>query len=137
MIDAGTARINRHNPRSGVTQLLVEPISRASADQRKGRAGRTRSGVCFRLYEQQDFDLRPAHTDPELLRVGLAGAILQMKALGLGDIDAFPSSIRRRSAPSTRAIACSKRSERSTAIAPSPTSARSSRASRSIRASAG
>ncbi|MFS8069705.1 MAG: ATP-dependent RNA helicase HrpA, partial [Byssovorax sp.] len=90
VIDAGTARINRHNPRSGVTQLLVEPISRASADQRKGRAGRTRSGVCFRLYEKQDFDLRPAHTDPELLRVGLAGAILQMKALGLGEIDAFP-----------------------------------------------
>ena len=90
VIDAGTARINRHNPRSGVTQLLIEPISRASADQRKGRAGRTRSGVCFRLYEEQDFNLRPAHTDPELLRVGLAGAILQMKALGLGEIDAFP-----------------------------------------------
>ncbi len=90
VIDAGLARINRHNPRSGVTQLLVEPISRASADQRKGRAGRTQSGVCFRLYEEQDFALRPAYTDPEILRVGLAGAILQMKALGLGDIDGFP-----------------------------------------------
>jgi len=90
VIDAGLARVNRHNPRSGVTQLLVEPISRASADQRKGRAGRTRSGVCFRLYEEQDFNLRPAYTDPEILRVGLAGAILQMKALGLGDIDGFP-----------------------------------------------
>ncbi len=90
VIDAGLARINRHNPRSGVTQLLVEPVSRASADQRKGRAGRTRSGVCFRLYEEQDFDLRPAYTDPEILRVGLAGAILQMRAMGLGDIEGFP-----------------------------------------------
>src|SRR5512146_704534 len=90
VVDAGLARINRYNPRSGVTQLLVEPISRASADQRKGRAGRLRSGVCFRLYEEQDHALRPAYTDPEILRVGLAGAILQMKALGLGPIEAFP-----------------------------------------------
>lgn len=90
VIDAGLARINRYLPRSGVTQLLIEPISRASADQRKGRAGRTRSGVCFRLYEERDYALRPAHTDPELLRVGLAGAILQMKSLGLGDIREFP-----------------------------------------------
>jgi ATP-dependent helicase HrpA len=90
VLDAGTARINRHDPRSGVTRLMVEPIARASADQRKGRAGRTRSGVCFRLYEEQDYALRPAYTDPEVLRVGLAGAILQMKALGLGPIEAFP-----------------------------------------------
>ncbi|NUP04828.1 MAG: ATP-dependent RNA helicase HrpA [Polyangiaceae bacterium] len=90
VVDAGVARINRYQPRSGVTQLLVEPISRASADQRKGRAGRTRSGVCFRLYEERDFDARPPFTDPEVLRVGLAGAILQMKSLGLGDIRAFP-----------------------------------------------
>ena len=90
VVDSGLARVNRNDPRSGVTRLLVEPISRASADQRKGRAGRTRSGVCFRLYEEQDFNLRPAYTDPEVLRVGLAGAILQMKALGLGDIEGFP-----------------------------------------------
>ncbi len=90
VIDAGLARVNRYVARSGVTQLLVEPISRASADQRKGRAGRTRSGVCFRLYDEQDYGLRPAYTDPEVLRVGLAGAILQMKALGLGDLAAFP-----------------------------------------------
>ncbi len=82
VVDAGLARVNRHDPRSGVTRLLVEPISRASADQRKGRAGRTQSGVCFRLYEEQDFALRPAYTDPEVLRVGLAGAILQMKSMG-------------------------------------------------------
>jgi ATP-dependent helicase HrpA len=90
VIDAGLARVNRYVARSGVTQLLVEPISRASADQRKGRAGRTRSGVCFRLYDEQNYGLRPAFTDPEVLRVGLAGAILQMKATGLGDLGAFP-----------------------------------------------
>lgn len=90
VVDSGLARVNRHNPRSGVTQLLVEPISRASADQRKGRAGRLRSGVCFRLCEEQEHALRPAFTDPEILRVGLAGAILQMKALGLGPIESFP-----------------------------------------------
>jgi len=89
VIDTGLARINRHDPRSGVTRLLVEPISQASADQRKGRAGRTRSGVCFRLYPRTDFEARPAFTDPEIFRVGLAGAILQMKALGLGELSSF------------------------------------------------
>jgi len=90
VVDAGVARVNRYNVRTGVTQLLVEPISKASADQRKGRCGRTESGVCFRLYEEQDFDTRPAHTDPEIKRVGLAGVILRMKALRLGDIESFP-----------------------------------------------
>jgi ATP-dependent helicase HrpA len=90
VIDSGIARINRYEPRSGVTRLLIEPISRASADQRKGRAGRTQKGVCFRLYERNDFNARPAYTDPEVLRVGLASAILQMKVRGLGEISAFP-----------------------------------------------
>ena len=90
VVDAGVARVNRYNVRTGVTQLLVEPISRASADQRKGRCGRTESGVCFRLYEEQDYATRPAHTDPEIQRVGLAGVILRMKALRLGDIESFP-----------------------------------------------
>ncbi|MRG93844.1 ATP-dependent RNA helicase HrpA [Polyangium spumosum] len=89
VIDAGLARVNRYHARSGVTALQIEPISRASAEQRKGRAGRIRSGVCFRLYEERDFELRPAYTDPEVLRVGLAGAILQMKSLGIGDIRDF------------------------------------------------
>ena len=75
---------------SGVTQLLVEPISRASADQRKGRGGRTRSGVCFRLYEEQDYLLRPAYTDPEIMRVGLAGVDPADEGAGLGDIESFP-----------------------------------------------
>ena len=86
VVDAGLARVNRYNVRTGVTQLLVEPVSRASADQRKGRCGRTESGICFRLYEEQDFVTRPAHTDPEIKRVGLAGVILRMKALRLGAI---------------------------------------------------
>ena len=90
VIDCGVARLNRYQARSGVTQLLVEPISQASANQRKGRAGRIESGVCFRLYEEADFSLRPAFTDPEVLRVGLAGAILQMKSLGIGDLREFP-----------------------------------------------
>ncbi len=90
VVDAGVARVNRYSVRTGVTQLLVEPVSRASADQRKGRCGRTESGVCFRLYEEQDYNSRPAHTDPEIKRVGLAAVILRMKALRLGDISSFP-----------------------------------------------
>ncbi len=90
VIDSGLARVNRHDPRTGITRLLVEPISQASAEQRKGRAGRTQKGVCFRLYARNDFAARPAYTDPEVLRVGLAGAILQMKVRALGDIASFP-----------------------------------------------
>jgi ATP-dependent helicase HrpA len=90
VVDAGVARVNRYNVRTGVTQLLVEPVSKASADQRKGRCGRTDSGVCFRLYEEHDYNARPAHTDPEITRVGLAGVILRMKTLRLGDIESFP-----------------------------------------------
>ncbi|HET7503177.1 MAG TPA: ATP-dependent RNA helicase HrpA [Kofleriaceae bacterium] len=90
VVDPGLARVNRYSVRTGVSQLLVEPISKASANQRKGRCGRTASGVCFRLYEEQDFESRPAHTDPEIQRVSLAGVILRMKALRLGDIERFP-----------------------------------------------
>ncbi|MEO7731820.1 MAG: ATP-dependent RNA helicase HrpA, partial [Kofleriaceae bacterium] len=101
VVDAGVARVNRYSVRTGVSQLLVEPISKASADQRKGRCGRTESGVCFRLYEEQDYDSRPAHTDPEIKRVSLAGVILRMKALRLGDIEHFPFL----DPPQSRAIA--------------------------------
>ena len=90
VVDTGLARVNRYQVRTGVSQLLVEAVSRASADQRKGRCGRTASGVCFRLYEEQDYASRPAYTDPEIKRVGLAGVILRMKALRLGDIEQFP-----------------------------------------------
>ena len=90
VVDTGVARVNRYSVRTGVSQLLIEPVSQASANQRKGRCGRTDSGVCFRLYEEQDFESRPAHTDPEIKRVSLAGVILRMKALRLGDIEQFP-----------------------------------------------
>ena len=90
VVDTGLARVNRYNVRTGVSQLLVEPISKASADQRKGRCGRTANGVCFRLYDEQDFASRPDHTDPEIKRISLAGVILRMKALRLGDIERFP-----------------------------------------------
>ena len=90
VVDGGLARINRYSVRTGVTQLHIEPISQASAEQRKGRCGRVESGICFRLYEEQDFASRPAYTDPEIKRVGLAGVILRMKALDLGDVATFP-----------------------------------------------
>ncbi len=90
VVDAGLARIKRYQPRTGMTQLLVEPVSRASADQRKGRAGRVRSGVCYRLYDEDDFGNRAPYAIPEIQRVGLAGVILQMKALGLGRVESFP-----------------------------------------------
>jgi ATP-dependent helicase HrpA len=90
VVDAGLARISRYSARSRVQRLPIEKISQASADQRKGRCGRIAPGVCFRLYSAEDFDSRPAFTDPEILRTNLAGAILQMKALGLGEIERFP-----------------------------------------------
>ncbi|HET9620310.1 MAG TPA: ATP-dependent RNA helicase HrpA [Kofleriaceae bacterium] len=90
VVDAGVARINRYSVRTGVSQLLIEPVSKASANQRKGRCGRTQSGICFRLYEEADFESRPAHTDPEIKRINLAGVILRMKALRLGAIEDFP-----------------------------------------------
>ncbi len=90
VIDTGTARINRYSARSRTQRLLVEPISRASADQRKGRCGRIGPGVCVRLYSQEDYAERPEFTDPEILRTNLAGVILQMKSLRLGKVESFP-----------------------------------------------
>jgi ATP-dependent helicase HrpA len=90
VIDAGTARISRYSPRAKVQRLPIEAISQASANQRSGRAGRTSPGIAIRLYAEDDFDRRPAYTDPEVLRTGLAAVILQMLELRLGDIRAFP-----------------------------------------------
>lgn len=90
VIDPGTARISRYSYRTKVQRLPIEPISQASANQRKGRCGRTEAGICIRLYSEQDFLSRPEFTDPEILRTHLASVILQMTALGLGDIEAFP-----------------------------------------------
>lgn len=90
VIDPGTARISRYSFRTKVQRLPIEPVSQASANQRKGRCGRVSEGICIRLYSEDDFLARPAFTDPEILRTNLASVILQMTALGLGDIAAFP-----------------------------------------------
>ncbi len=89
VIDTGLARLSRYDPRSGTTRLQIEAISRASADQRKGRCGRVRDGICVRLFDEQSFEARPAFTDPEIKRTGLAGVILRMKSLQLGDVEDF------------------------------------------------
>ncbi|PIJ48584.1 ATP-dependent RNA helicase HrpA [Erwinia sp. OLTSP20] len=90
VIDPGRARISRYSYRTKVQRLPIESISQASANQRKGRCGRVSAGICIRLYAEDDFLSRPAFTDPEILRTNLASVILQMTALGLGDISAFP-----------------------------------------------
>ena len=90
VIDPGTARVKRYSARNKVEQLLIEKISQASANQRAGRCGRVADGVCIRLYDEDDFGNRPRFTDPEMLRSSLAGVILRMKALGLGDVVDFP-----------------------------------------------
>ncbi|MFD8589132.1 ATP-dependent RNA helicase HrpA [Streptomyces sp. NPDC059637] len=90
VIDPGTARISRYSHRTKVQRLPIEPVSQASANQRKGRCGRTSDGICIRLYSEEDFLSRPEFTDPEILRTNLASVILQMTAAGLGDVSAFP-----------------------------------------------
>jgi ATP-dependent helicase HrpA len=90
VVDTGLARISRYSTRLKVQRLPIEPISRASADQRKGRCGREADGICVRLYSEEDFTARPEFTDPEVLRTNLASVILQMASLGLGDIESFP-----------------------------------------------
>ncbi len=90
VIDTGTARISRYSQRTKVQRLPIEPVARASADQRKGRCGRTSSGLCIRLYSEEDFAARPEFTDPEILRTSLASVILQAAALGLGKVADFP-----------------------------------------------
>ncbi|PSV68115.1 ATP-dependent RNA helicase HrpA [Photobacterium angustum] len=90
VIDPGTARISRYSYRTKVQRLPIEAISQASANQRMGRCGRVQEGICIRLYSEEDFLSRPEFTDPEILRTNLASVILQMTAIGLGDIQAFP-----------------------------------------------
>ncbi|GHH60225.1 ATP-dependent helicase [Kitasatospora indigofera] len=90
VIDPGTARISRYSHRTKVQRLPIEAVSQASANQRKGRCGRTSDGICIRLYSEEDFLSRPEFTDAEILRTNLASVILQMTAAGLGDIAAFP-----------------------------------------------
>jgi ATP-dependent helicase HrpA len=90
VIDAGLARISQYTPRSRTTSLQVRPISRSSADQRKGRCGRLENGICIRLYSEEDYLSRPQFTRPEILRSNLAEVILRMMALKLGSIADFP-----------------------------------------------
>ncbi|WP_392542434.1 ATP-dependent RNA helicase HrpA [Oryzobacter telluris] len=90
VVDTGTARISRYSQRTKVQRLPIEPVSRASASQRAGRCGRVAAGVCIRLYSEEDHEARPEFTEPEIQRTSLAAVILQMTALGLGDIARFP-----------------------------------------------
>ena len=90
VIDSGLARVSRWSPARGVQRLQIEPVSQASARQRKGRCGRVRDGICLRLYEEDDLLDRSEFTDPEIRRSSLAGVILRMKALGLPEISEFP-----------------------------------------------
>ncbi len=90
VVDTGLARIKRYSPRTKVEQLQVEKIAQSAAQQRAGRCGRVMDGICFRLYDEDDFTRRPLHTDPEILRSSLAGVILRMKSLKLGGVEDFP-----------------------------------------------
>ena len=90
VVDTGLARVKRYSYRSKVEQLRVENISQASAKQRAGRCGRVARGICVRLYAEDEFNARPAFTDPEVLRSSLANVILRMKSLGLGTVEEFP-----------------------------------------------
>jgi ATP-dependent helicase HrpA len=90
VVDTGVARLSRYSPRTKVQRLPIEAVSKASANQRSGRCGRTEPGVCIRLYDEQDFAQRPDFTEPEILRTNLASVILQMKSLRLGRVEEFP-----------------------------------------------
>jgi len=90
VIDPGLARVKRYSYRNKVEQLQIEPISQAAANQRAGRCGRVSNGICIRLFDEKSFNERPRFTDPEILRSSLAGVILRMKALHLGQVDEFP-----------------------------------------------
>jgi len=101
VVDPGFARVKRYSPRNKLDRLHIEPISQASANQRKGRCGRIAEGICYRLYAEADFQARPEFTDPEIRRSSLAGVILRMLQLGLGRIEDFPFL----EAPDERAVA--------------------------------
>jgi ATP-dependent helicase HrpA len=90
VIDSGIARMNRYDPVAGIQRLQIEEVSKASARQRRGRCGRVSDGICVRLYDEENFEDRSDYTDPEILRSNLAGVVLQMEHLGLGDPLKFP-----------------------------------------------
>ena len=90
VVDPGLARVKRYSPRQKLDRLHIEPVSQASAEQRKGRCGRIAPGTCYRVFSEADFESRPLYTDPEIRRASLSGVILRMLAVGLGDIESFP-----------------------------------------------
>ena len=100
VIDSGLARISRYSVRNRLQRLPIEPIARASADQRKGRCGRLGAGLCMRLFSQEDYEQRPAYTEPEVLRTNLAALLLRLAADGLGEAEDFPFI----DAPDSRAL---------------------------------
>ena len=136
VVDPGTARISRYSARPKVQRLPIEPVSQASADQRKGRCGRVAEGIAIRLYSEEDFEERPRFTEPEILRTSLAAVILQMAALDLGDVEDFPfldPPDRRQVARRHRAAAGARRARRDrrklTPLGDGSRSCRSTRAS--------
>ena len=108
VIDSGLARISRYSPRNRLQRLPIEPVSRASAEQRKGRCGRIGPGLCLRLYSEEDFEARPEFTEPEVLRTNLAALLLRLAADGLGEAEHFPFIDPPDRARSATAIACCK-----------------------------
>ncbi|MEP6884040.1 MAG: ATP-dependent RNA helicase HrpA [Gammaproteobacteria bacterium] len=90
VVDSGLARISRYSPRNRLQRLPIESISRASAEQRKGRCGRLGAGLCLRLYTEADFEAREPFTEPEILRTNLAALLLRLAADGLGEAESFP-----------------------------------------------
>ncbi len=89
VIDSGQAKLNFYNPFSYTSSLNEVPVSKASCNQRRGRAGRTREGTCYRLYERQDFESRPLYTTEEIYRTDLSEVVLRMSELGITDFDDF------------------------------------------------
>ncbi|MEZ0469360.1 DUF3418 domain-containing protein [Luteimonas salinilitoris] len=96
VVDPGLARVKRYSPRQKLDRLHIEPVNQASAEQRKGRCGRIAPGTCYRIYPEEDFQSRPPYTDPEIRRAALAGVILRMLTLGLGEIGSGASAAPKR-----------------------------------------
>ncbi len=90
VVDPGLARISRYNPRTRTRRLPIEPISQSSANQRAGRSGRVQNGICFRLYSEEEYKVRPPFSQPEIQRANLAEVILRLKTAALGDVETFP-----------------------------------------------
>ena len=89
VIDSGLSKLNYYNPKTFTSSLIESPISKASCNQRKGRAGRTRPGVCYRLYGRQDFESRPLFTTEEIYRTDLTEVVLRMAELGISEFERF------------------------------------------------